>query len=98
MTHCSCPVNVLKIALLPTSNTCTVPSSLPATTNFPSFLNSALLAVALNLDIVLTTFPVLGAYINTLVDEDTAYRCGRVGQKWTWVIGAGCRMNSGCLN
>lgn len=60
-THCSCSLNVRNIALLPTSNTCTVPSSLPATINFPSFLNSAPLAVPLNRDIVLTTLPVLGA-------------------------------------
>ena len=63
---------VLNTALLLTSKTCTKPSSLPATTNFPSLRNSPPLAVSLNLDMVLTTLPVFGAYTKTLVEDDTA--------------------------
>jgi hypothetical protein len=44
---------------------------------------------------VLTTLPVFGAYMRTRVDELTAKRCGRVGEKWMWVMGEGCLMNRG---
>ena len=57
------------------------PVSSPATTSFPSPRMDPLLATSLNLEIVLVTFCVLGAYIWTLVAAVTAYLCGFVGEK-----------------
>ena len=62
ITYASCPFMVRRIALEFRSNTCTSPSSPPATTSFPSFRISAPLALSLNLVIVFATFPVFGAY------------------------------------
>jgi hypothetical protein len=86
-TYKVCSFIVLKMARLFTSNTCTNPSSPPATTNLPSLRNSAPRAVSLNRVMVLTTLPVFGAYMSTLEEEVTANRWGLVGEKWIAVIG-----------